>query len=516
MKRTYVLSAVSSALLALLGFGSQAQAACSLAFTSPGDGASVTSAGITVFGQGGGDAVHGSFGTVTATLNGNTIFNYSGSFTAAVSFLQSAGVPVTLRPGLNYFGVSGSVGGCGASDAMTVMYDPAVDLGKNKGSGKDDVGCNSSEPSKTGGNPIVFSIGNKYQEEEDYRRASETFPLRFARSYNSVDGYWVHSYSTRLKIATGKTTLFFADGRQSPFAVSGVTVTPSATELGTLSQVSGGWRYVSSVNEIFDFDSTGRLTKWTNPYGLFHQLSYAVGGVVTVTDTYGNSLNFTQDTRYQPLTMAATAAGVGIVYNYDAPKRLQTVVTTTGTDVRTRTFHYENTSYPRFLTGITDERNVRYVTWEYDSLGRATKSVYAGGVDQTLVAHNVNGTTTVTNPLGKQTIYHYAVINGVKRITQIDGQPSPNCSASNSTYTYDSRGLVARRTDNKGNVTTYLYDSRGLETSRTEASGSAQQRVITTIWHTTLPLPTEVTMPDSVIAYTYDTQGRLLTKTITD
>lgn len=99
MKSTYRVVPVIAALIAVQVVFNYVQAGCTLHFTSPSDGATVTSSGVTVYGQGGADAEHGDSGTVTATLNGTPFFNYSGSFTTAVSFLQSRGVAVTLRKG---------------------------------------------------------------------------------------------------------------------------------------------------------------------------------------------------------------------------------------------------------------------------------------------------------------------------------------------------------------------------------------------------------------------------------
>ncbi len=70
------------------------------------------------------------------------------------------------------------------------------------------------------------------------------------------------------------------------------------------------------------------------------------------------------------------------------------------------------------------------------------------------------------------------MIQGIKRIVAIEGEPSPNCPSSNSTFTYDERGLLSSKRDNNGNLTTYQYNVRGLETSRTEAAGTAQARTI--------------------------------------
>lgn len=505
--RRYI-SSIAAGLILLPVLSLQTNAACTLSFTSPGDGATVTSASLTVLGQGGADAQHGDAGTVTATLNGTAFFNYSGSFTAAVSFLQSRGAAVTLRQGLNFFSVTGSVGGCSAQDSMTVLYDASVNLAANKGR-VNNLSCDA--PSTAKGNPINMAIGNKFQQEEDFRGGGP-YPLHFSRHYNSVDGYWRHTYSTHLRVTSSLITLIFADGRESAFAVSGSTITPGTSELGTLEALGSGWQYTSADQEVFEFDSQGRLARTANANGQYQQLTYGANDEITVEDSFGNQLSFTQDGRYQPLSL--TTANLSFAYSYDATARLTKVSTLANGQTFERQFHYENTSYPRFLTGITDERDVRFVTWEYDNQGRAVKSVYADGASETNISYNANGTTTVTNALGRETTYHYAVVNGVKRITAIDGEPAPNCPASNSSYSYDSRGLLASQTNERGITTTYQYNARGLETSRTEASGTPEQRTITTQWHATLNLPVLITEPQRKIAMSYDANGRLLSREI--
>ncbi len=507
MSKMLRIASVTGLLLAAQSFSSIANAACTLQFTSPSDGTTVRSSTITVYGQGGADAQHGDYGTVTATLNGTPFFNYSGSFTAAVSFLETRGVSVNLREGNNFFSVSGSAGGCSATDSMNLFYDPEVTLGKNKGE-PETLACDA--PSNSQGNPINTAIGNKFQKEEDYR-ANGPYPLFFARHYNSVDGYWRHNYSTRLNITSGLITLILADGRESAFTVTGSTITPSPAELGTLEQSGTGWRYTSSRQDVFDFDSQGRLTRMANINGQFHVLTYGATDVL-VEDTFGHQLTFTQDEHFQPLSLVTSS--LSTTYTYDS-SRLTQVTTLAGGQTFERTFHYENATYPQFLTGITDERGVRYVTWEYDSSGRATKSVHADGADETSIVYNTDGSVTVTNALGREVTYHYVVIDGVKRIASIDGEPTPNCPASNSSYSYDTRGLLTSKTDERGIVTVYQYNSRGLETSRTEASGTPEARTITTQWHPTLQLPVMITEPQRVTEMTYDATGRLLSQVVT-
>jgi YD repeat-containing protein len=166
------------------------------------------------------------------------------------------------------------------------------------------------------------------------------------------------------------------------------------------------------------------------------------------------------------------------------------------------------------LTGITNENNERYVTWVFDAQGRAISSELAGNVDKVALAYNTDGSVTVTNPLGKQTTYVFDVIHNVKKLTQVIGHPSASCAGANKAYSYDANGYIASKTDWKGNITTYLHNARGLETSRTDASGTPQARTTVTEWHATFRLPVRVTEPNRVTEYTYDSSGKLLSKTI--
>ena len=302
-----------------------------------------------------------------------------------------------------------------------------------------------------------------------------------------------------------------ADGRESFFTVSGSTVTASPTELGRLTKTSDTWLYTAKNNDTYSFDSTGRLTRWTNSAGAEQLLSY-VNGTVTVTDNLGHSLTFTEDTQHQPLTLET--AGMTIQYEYNANKRLSRLTRNRGGQIETRQFHYEKAGKPNLLTGTTDERGVRYTTWTFDDQDRATSSEHTGGSDHAQIVYNTDGSSTVINEFGKRTTYRFVTIDGVKRVSAIEGEALGNCPMSNSTFTYDERGLLKTKTDNKGNLTIYDYNARGLEISRTEASGTPQARTITTEWHPTLFLPTVVTEPDRITRYQYDDQGRQLSRTV--
>ena len=365
------------------------------------------------------------------------------------------------------------------------------------------------------GNPINFAVGNKIQTELDYQGAGAA-PLAFSRTYNSIDGIWRHSFSTNLRIGSELIILTASDGRESYFSLSNGMATSTSNDLGALTKEGGLWSYTAANNQRFDFDAAGRLKKVSYPSGLTQQLTAVYNSnsssyKFSVIDSFGQSLTFYEDASRQPLSL--TASGINIVYTYDASNRLIKVARTISGQTRNRTFTYNGIS--KLLTGITDERGVLFASWTYDSLGRAITSSHVNGADKVSISYKADGSTAVTNPLNKQTTYQFQFIQGAKFIVSIKGEPSANCPNSNSNFTYDERGLLKTKIDNKGHLTTFDYNERGLEVSRTEATGTPQARTITTDWHPEFFLPVTVTEPNRITQYTYDAQGRQLSQTVT-
>nr|WP_239987078.1 RHS repeat domain-containing protein [Pseudomonas syringae] len=107
------------------------------------------------------------------------------------------------------------------------------------------------------------------------------------------------------------------------------------------------------------------------------------------------------------------------------------------------------------------------------------------------------------------------MFEGVRRIISIVGEPTPDCPASDTSYTYNTHGQILTKTDAKGLITTYAYNDRGLETSRTEASGTPLARTVTTEWGADRFLPVRIVEPDRITVYNYDAQGRELSRRTT-
>ncbi|NWC00540.1 RHS repeat protein [Pseudomonas gingeri] len=358
------------------------------------------------------------------------------------------------------------------------------------------------------GNPINIAIGNKYQREDDYVPVGG--PNRgFSRFYNSVDGVWRHTYATHLRLSLDKWALIKADGQEFYFTANAGDPWSGGT---ALTNNGSYWEWASNEGERFRFDASGRLINWRDPSGAEQNISYADGQAV-VTNDLGQTLTFTEDDLHQPLTL--TTGALKITYDYNMDQRLVQVNREWMQGVTHRQYVYEDPRNTGLLTGIVDERGVRFATWAYDAQWRAVSSEHAGGAERTVVAYNADESRTVTNELGKSATYRFVTVGKIKHVSAIEGEPSPSCPASNSTYTYNDSGQMLTKTDAKGLVTTYSYNSRGLETSRTEASGTPLARTVTTEWDPTLVLKTRVVEPTRTTVYTYDAQGRQLNQQTT-
>jgi YD repeat-containing protein len=393
------------------------------------------------------------------------------------------------------------------------------------------------------GNPVNISLKAKYHSETDYRSGVDS-RLQFSRFYSSsglarripsIGKNWWHSYDRHIALAINSTTqtayVDRHDGRTFLFTLQNGVWAPDSDVKDQLTRLldgqgnPAGWKYFNfSKNEEEEYDVTGGLIKITDQNGQHQTLIYsdsstptsiaaAPGLLIKVTNNFGRELNFTYNSNGNIITMM-DADGGAYSYGYDYNHRL---ISITWPDAAVRQYHYENTQSNciNALTGITDERGIRFATYAYDSQCRATSTQHADGVNSHTVTYGSN-TATVQDPLGISRTYNFTTVLGVTKNTSIS-QPCATCGGSAAqARTYDANGNVSQKTDFNGNITQYQYNSRNLETSRTEAYGTASARTITTAWHSTLTLPALITEPGRTTAFTYDSSGNKLTETITD
>ncbi len=364
--------------------------------------------------------------------------------------------------------------------------------------------------------------------------------VRLERFYNSLGGEpaaqfgknWRHNYARSIltfSTNTGLVSVVRPDGKSFIFKfnngawIGDADVTATLTELKDATGTRTGWRYTTPEDETESYGATGKLLFIANRQSLTQTLTYdANDRLTTVTNPFGRKLAYTYDTNNRISTLTDPAGGV-YTYAYDINNNLNSV---TYPDGKVRTYLYENTSYPNALTGITDENGQRFASYWYDAQGRAVKEEHAPslnqGIDQYQLTFNTDSSgnptnTVVTDPLGTARTYNYQVILGVAKSTGTNQPGGAGCGPASSAVTYDANGNIASRTDFNGVTTTYTYDlTRNLELSRTEAAGTPQARTITTAWHPAYRLPVRVAEPGRATDYSYDAQGNLLAKTVTD
>ncbi|WP_232325168.1 DUF6531 domain-containing protein [Microbulbifer agarilyticus] len=279
------------------------------------------------------------------------------------------------------------------------------------------------------------------------------------------------------------------------------------------SQQHTGWT-LKVDSRIERYDTAGRILRIENERGQGITYTYDANGVQqeSIADDTGNSITL----GYTEGRLSQITRNDGSVYqfSYSASGLLQGI-TFPGTTTPQRQFRYEDTRFPRALTGVTDEASNVYSTFAYDDEGRAVSSTHSDGANSGQVEYLSDNTRRLTNALGKQTTYTFAEVDGSKRIVSVQGEASANCAAANMAYTYDANGFIASETDWEGNVTAYSRDSLGRELSRTEAYGTPEARTITTEWHATLSVPMKVTSPEQILENSYDAGGRLLDRKVT-
>ncbi|MGB5325926.1 MAG: hypothetical protein WBN40_10945, partial [Pseudomonadales bacterium] len=172
---------------------------------------------------------------------------------------------------------------------------------------------------------------------------------------------------------------------------------------------------------------------------------------------------------------------------------------------------YEHGTFKYHLTGITNENRLRYVSWDYNPQRRAILSRRAGQqgqpdeivqLDFSYLNDGAAPRIIEINPHGKETIYHFEEVAGLRLLSRIEGKPHTHadipeisCAPAHQYYQHDANGFLSTVTDWEGNVTRYERDAFGRELQRTEGlrwadgvvgtalQGYESARVTITRWH---------------------------------
>ncbi len=294
----------------------------------------------------------------------------------------------------------------------------------------------------------------------------------------------------------------------------------------------------------------GRPTRITHRDGYEWTLSYAADtSLSTIVDTFGRTATFTWSYFYITFLTGITGSlpvpeavetisfpdGTSVKYIYDppattTPPSTDAIERLTGVTIRdgslatadSTTYHYEDADFPYAVTGITDHRNVRIATYAYDDSGRAVSEKGADNQNHVTVAYGTSGsltTRTVTNPLGRDSVYKFEPVGSSVsdiRPVGVDGEVTANCPATDTHVAYGVDGFISSTTDEEGRVTTYTRDARGRPTGIVVADGRPEERQIAITWDTTYNVPAVIQQPGLTTERVYNGAGRLASLTETD
>ncbi|PKN61054.1 MAG: hypothetical protein CVU57_31465, partial [Deltaproteobacteria bacterium HGW-Deltaproteobacteria-15] len=384
---------------------------------------------------------------------------------------------------------------------------------------------NGSCQAALAGNPINFSIGNKYQKERDLDLEGPGLPLGFSRFYNSRStltssvGYgWTASFSEYLTFVTGKVILHQADGAEVHFISDGQGKYISETDKVLLIEpvVGGGYSLKEPDGEVWSFDGSGKLFRITDRNSNTKTLTYTSGRLASVEDNFGRRLEFAYRPDGKLATLTTPIGPFG--YNYDGQGNL---VILTKPDQTTKTYLYEDPNDVHNLTGILNEKGIRSLTVQYDTQDRGILSQGAGGTKSVSIVYDNNYVRHVTDSLGRTTTFKLYVEKGIARVKEVSGEGCGSCLGSvGERYEFNDRLYVTQAIDGLGVVTTYTYDERGNVLTMKEAVGTPEERTTAYTYHPTLDLVTSITRASvanpwqsTTTTFVYDERENILSRT---
>jgi YD repeat-containing protein len=266
-------------------------------------------------------------------------------------------------------------------------------------------------------------------------------------------------------------TLTRGDGSVYVFKNNNGQWTSDTDQNTSLVQSGSQWVFTDSNNTRETYNSTGQLISTTTLEGRTTTLDYNIpvadGGdgdpdtLDRVTDASGQNLLFGYTDNYGSPRLSTVTTPDGVIgYRYDVNGNLEFIDKPDGT---TRQYHYEDPGFTFALTGITDERGIRFATWAYNSRGKVILSEHAGGVEQVNLSYNPDGTTTVTDSRGATRTYNFTLQRGSLAITQITGDQCTTClNGEKKNRSYNTNGYLSGYTDWGDAITKFgNHDSTG-------------------------------------------------------
>ena len=317
--------------------------------------------------------------------------------------------------------------------------------------------------------PINTRTGSVSFQATDLSLPTAAGPLAFERWYASPTtdlftetlGFgWTHSLDSRLYFPDdplgeeGAVLLKLHSANRFTFFITGDNVyTPHPGLCGMLVRQEGPpaegpasssgvtFVYTDNAQNVYLFDEDGRILTLADPQG--HRLHYSYDAsdrLARVEDDSGDrSLVFGYDAQDR-LIEVTDHSGRSVRYAYDGAGDLAGVLDAAG---QSWSYQYDaahRLTVARDPDGRIIERN------EYDNQGRALRQFNGAGELVVELVYNADGTTTVRDARGNETVHHY-----------------------------DERGTLVERIDPQGNSLDKVYDANYRPSEVTDPAGNRTQ-----------------------------------------
>jgi RHS repeat-associated protein len=456
--------------------------------------------------------------------------------------------------------------GCSSSLVMADESGMPTDIqnGFALNRGEVDVGFNAS--TLPGGLPIVLATGNLVHSETDFSSA-ESMGLFLTRTYNHLSGgigifglRWVSNFDYKISFNTSDSAnacypkpggncaapptnanVLWAhrpDGRRVSYtynATQGIWLETKPAAVSAIVRNSDGtYTLYNETHGIETYDAHGYMKSLKNEQGIGWTFSYDTNHFLQrVTHTNGRFVQFTWTSG---LLQSITDPNAGTYYYiYESSPNPVTVSNAVLADVGPAALGFTVYEYQPFPGGITpnpDELTsvstfgndgYHYLNVGYDSIGRATSIGKGTSFNNVLSDHYTvsydttnftpNPVVTVTNPLGRKTVYTYSkyLLTGT---ASSGGTNVPNTSTS---MTYDPNSWPNKYVDANKITTLYTYAANGQIKQMVEGYGTSVARTTNYTWDPDVTLnrkTSEVVVGDHEIDYLYGTDQRLKTATV--
>ncbi len=310
------------------------------------------------------------------------------------------------------------------------------------------------------GNPCNVRTGEKYEVETDLDLGWVSLDRHYHSSgADSAGGFghgWSHTHSGRLTFFPyaspgAPTELGLIDGSGYHVRYRKIGDEFYAADSSGNRIIADGlnWR-LYFPNEVLIFDAHGRLLERSSETGdtLYYEYN-PQGRLHLVRHSSGRSLEFnylSQD--YAANVSSITSGGIVLAtYAYSSNGQL---VQVEYPGALARSYHYEDSRFPRHLTGITAEDGLRFSWYGYDAKGRVICSRHSPdcnqsgvGIDGVAISYLPQGGAIVTDALGNQVTYGLAAADP-SGVTRKIGAVSDARGTSSSTF-YDELSDFRRR-----------------------------------------------------------------------